>query len=234
YKEDKNEDKSVKNEKIQKICRNKCEKRAESCVLVLKSYQQAVDNPCITNKIAVNIRICPQLCIIEKKTGKAKVKQMKLTMITVGKLKEKYWLDAVKEYQKRISKYAKIELVEVADEKEPNNAGEKDLEQIKDKEAERILSKIKETQHVVTLEIHGKEYTSEKLAQEYQRWMNIGKSDVVFVIGGSNGIGDAVKKRSNQEISFGSLTYPHQMMKVMLLEQLFRVNKILRNEAYHK
>ncbi len=159
---------------------------------------------------------------------------MKLTIITVGKLKEKYWLDAVKEYQKRISKYAKIELIEVADEKEPNNAGEKDLEQIKDKEAERILSKVKETQNVVTLEIHGKEYTSEKLAQEYQRWMNIGKSDVVFVIGGSNGIGDAVKKRSNQEISFGSLTYPHQMMKVMLLEQLFRVNKILRNESYHK
>ena len=157
---------------------------------------------------------------------------MKLTVITVGKLKEKYWLDAVKEYQKRISKYAKIELIEVADEKEPNNA--KDLEQIKDKEAERILSKIKDTQHVVTMEINGKEYTSEKLANEYQRWMNIGKSDVVFVIGGSNGIGREVKKRSNQEISFGSLTYPHQMMKVMILEQLFRVNKILRNEAYHK
>ena len=84
------------------------------------------------------------------------------------------------------------------------------------------------------MEINGKEYTSEKLANEYQRWMNIGKSDVVFVIGGSNGIGDTVKKRSNQEISFGALTYPHQMMKVMLLEQLFRVNKILRNEAYHK
>lgn len=159
---------------------------------------------------------------------------MKLTVITVGKLKEKYWLDAVKEYQKRISKYAKIELIEVADEKEPNNASEKDLEQIKDKEAERILSKIKDTQHVVTMEINGKEYTSEKLANEYQRWMNIGKSDVVFVIGGSNGIGDTVNKRSNQEISFGALTYPHQMMKVMLLEQLFRVNKILRNEAYHK
>ena len=159
---------------------------------------------------------------------------MKLTVITVGKLKEKYWLDAVKEYQKRISKYAKIELIEVADEKEPNNASEKDLEQIKDKEAEKILSKIKDTQHVVTMEINGKEYTSEKLANEYQRWMNIGKSDVVFVIGGSNGIGDAVKKRSNQEISFGALTYPHQMMKVMLLEQLFRVNKILRNESYHK
>ena len=159
---------------------------------------------------------------------------MKLTMITVGKLKEKYWLDAVKEYKKRISKYAKIELIEVADEKEPNNASPKDLEQIKDKEAERILSKIKESQHVVTLEINGRQYTSEKLAEEYQRWMNTGKSDVVFVIGGSNGIGEAVKKRSNQEISFGTLTYPHQMMKVMMLEQLFRVNKILRNEAYHK
>lgn len=159
---------------------------------------------------------------------------MKLTVITVGKLKEKYWVDAVKEYKKRISKYAKIELIEVADEKEPNNASEKDIELIKDKEGERILSKIKDSQHVVTLEIEGKEYTSESLAKQYQTWMNTGKSDVIFVIGGSNGIGREVKKRSNQEISFGSLTYPHQMMKVMILEQLFRVNKILRNEAYHK
>lgn len=159
---------------------------------------------------------------------------MKLTVITVGKLKEKYWVDAVKEYKKRISKYAKIELIEVADEKEPNNASEKDIEMIKDKEGERILSKIKDSQHVVTLEIEGKEYTSESLAKQYQTWMNTGKSDVVFVIGGSNGIGREVKKRSNQEISFGSLTYPHQMMKVMILEQLFRVNKILRNEAYHR
>ena len=159
---------------------------------------------------------------------------MKLTVITVGKLKEKYWVDAVKEYKKRISKYAKIELIEVADEKEPNNASEKDIELIKDKEGERILSKIKDSQHVVTLEIEGKEYTSESLAKQYQTWMNTGKSDVVFVIGGSNGIGREMKKRSNQEISFGSLTYPHQMMKVMILEQLFRVNKILRNESYHK
>lgn len=159
---------------------------------------------------------------------------MKLTVITVGKLKEKYWVDAVKEYKKRISKYAKIELIEVADEKEPNNASEKDIEMIKDKEGERILSKIKDSQHVVTLEIEGKEYTSESLAKQYQTWMNTGKSDVVFVIGGSNGIGREVKKRSKQEISFGSLTYPHQMMKVMILEQLFRVNKILRNENYHK
>jgi len=159
---------------------------------------------------------------------------MKITLITVGKLKEKYWVQAVDEYKKRISKYAKIELVEVADEKEPNNASEKDIEQIKNKEAKRILSKIKDTQHVVTLEIHGKTYTSEKLAAEYQRWMNTGKSDVVYVIGGSNGLGEAVKKRSDQEISFGTLTYPHQMMKVMLMEQIFRVNKILRNEAYHR
>jgi len=159
---------------------------------------------------------------------------MKITLITVGKLKEKYWVQAVDEYKKRISKYAKIELIEVADEKEPNNASDKDIEITKDKEAERVLAKIKDNQHVVTLEIHGKTYTSEKLASEYQRWMNTGKSDVVFVIGGSNGLGEAVKKRSDQEISFGTLTYPHQMMKVMLMEQIFRVNKILRNENYHK
>ena len=149
---------------------------------------------------------------------------MKITLITVGKLKEKYWLAAVKEYEKRLSGYAK----------EPNNASAADIEILKDKEAERILSKIKDGQHVVTMEIDGKSYTSEALAKEYERWMNQGKSDVVFVIGGSNGIGEAVRKRSNQEISFGKLTFPHQMMKVFLLEQLFRVNKIIKNEPYHK
>lgn len=159
---------------------------------------------------------------------------MKLTIITVGKLKEKYWREAVKEYEKRLGKYASVTMMEVADEKEPNNASLKDLEMIKEKEAERILSKIKDNQYVVTLEIDGKEYTSEQLSTEYQRWKNTGKSNIVFVIGGSNGIGEDVKKRSNHEISFGKMTYPHQMMKVILLEQLFRVNKILNNESYHK
>jgi len=159
---------------------------------------------------------------------------MKITVITVGKLKEKYWKQAVEEYKKRISGYVKLELIEIPDEKEPNNAGDRDIEIIKEKEAQKILGKIKDMQHVVTLEIRGRAYTSEKLAEEYQKWMNTGKSDIVFIIGGSNGIGDSVKHRSNQEISFGSLTYPHQMMKVMLLEQIFRVNKIIRNESYHK
>ncbi|WP_411843104.1 23S rRNA (pseudouridine(1915)-N(3))-methyltransferase RlmH [Salinicoccus sp. HZC-1] len=159
---------------------------------------------------------------------------MKITLITVGKLKEKHWKQAVEEYKKRISGYAKLELVEIPDEKEPNNASKKDIDIIKEKEAQKILGKIKDTQYVVTLEIKGKAYSSESLAEEYQKWMNTGKSDVVFIIGGSNGIGESVKKRSNQEISFGSLTYPHQMMKVMLLEQIFRVNKIIKNEAYHR
>jgi len=95
---------------------------------------------------------------------------MKLTIITVGKLKEKYWCEAVKEYEKRLGKYASVTMMEVADEKEPNNASLKDLEIIKEKEAERILSKIKDNQYVVTLEIEGKEYTSEQLATEYQKW----------------------------------------------------------------
>src|SRR5699024_83531 len=133
---------------------------------------------------------------------------MKITVITVGKLKEKYWKQAVEEYRKRISGYAKLELIEMPDEKETNNAGDKDIENIKEKEAQKIHGKIKDMQHVVTLEIRGRAYTSEKLAEEYQKWMNTGKSDIVFIIGGSNGIGDSVKHRSNQEISFGSLTYP--------------------------
>ncbi|TVT28062.1 23S rRNA (pseudouridine(1915)-N(3))-methyltransferase RlmH [Salinicoccus cyprini] len=159
---------------------------------------------------------------------------MKITLITVGKLKEKYWQQAVDEYRKRLGAYAKLELVEVPDEKEPNNASEKDIENIKDKEAEKILGRVKDSQHVVTLEIHGKTYTSEQLASQYQQWMNTGKSDIVFIIGGSNGLGQAVKQRSNQEISFGTLTYPHQMMKVMLMEQIYRANKIIKNESYHK
>ncbi|WP_020007162.1 23S rRNA (pseudouridine(1915)-N(3))-methyltransferase RlmH [Salinicoccus albus] len=159
---------------------------------------------------------------------------MKVTVITVGKLKEKYWKEAVEEYSKRISGYAKLEMIEIPDEKEPNNASDKDIEIIKEKEAQKIISKIKDTQHVITLEIEGKKYTSEGLAEEYQKWMNTGKSDIVFIIGGSNGIGDSLKQRSDQEISFGALTYPHQLMKVMLLEQIFRVNKILKNETYHR
>lgn len=159
---------------------------------------------------------------------------MKVTLISVGKLKEKYWKQAVEEYRKRISGYAKLELIEIPDEKEPNNASAKDIEIIKEKEAEKILSKIKDNQHVITLEIKGKAFTSEGLADEYQKWMNTGRSDVVFIIGGSNGLGGTVRKRSDQAISFGALTYPHQMMKVMLLEQIFRVNKIIRNETYHR
>lgn len=159
---------------------------------------------------------------------------MKLTIITVGKLKEKYWRDAVKEYEKRLGKYASVTLIELADEKEPNNASARDIEIIKEKEATRILSKIKDNQYVVTLEIDGKTYTSEAFAKQYQQWKNTGKSNIVFVIGGSNGLATDVKKRSNHEISFGKMTYPHQMMKVILLEQLFRVNKILNNESYHK
>lgn len=159
---------------------------------------------------------------------------MKITLITVGKLKEKYWKDAVREYEKRLSGYAKVQLIEVADEKEPNNASAADIEIIKNKEAERISSKIKDTQFVVTLEIHGKELDSEQFATMYQGWMNTGKSDVVFVIGGSNGIGESVVKRSDAAISFGRMTYPHNMVKVMLLEQLFRVNKMIKGEAYHR
>lgn len=159
---------------------------------------------------------------------------MKITLITVGKLKEKYWISAVAEYEKRLSGYAKVNLIEVADEKEPNNASPADLEIIKDKEATRILSKIKDTQHVVTMEIDGRAFTSEGLAKEYQNWMTQGKSDVVFVIGGSNGLSESVRKRSNQAISFGKLTFPHQMMKVFLLEQLFRANKIITGGTYHR
>lgn len=159
---------------------------------------------------------------------------MKITIITVGKLKEKYWKMAVDEYVKRLGAYTKLELVEVADEKDSDNMSEKDIEIAKRKEAERILSKVKDDSFVYTLEILGKQLDSVQLSKEMEQKMNTGKSHLIFIIGGSNGLHQSVMDRSNYALSFSKMTFPHQMMKVILLEQVYRGFRIMKGQSYHK
>lgn len=159
---------------------------------------------------------------------------MKITILAVGKLKEKYWKQAISEYEKRLSAYSKIEIIEVPDEKAPENMSDKEIEQVKEKEGQRLLAKIKPQATVITLEIQGKMLSSEGLAEEMQRRMTQGQSDFVFAIGGSNGLHENVLQRSNYALSFSKMTFPHQMMRVVLIEQVYRAFKIMRGEAYHK
>ena len=159
---------------------------------------------------------------------------MKITILAVGKLKEKYWKQAIAEYEKRLGAYSKIEMIEVPDEKAPENMSDKGIEQVKEKEGQRLLAKIKPQATVITLEIQGKMLSSESLAKELQQRMTQGQSDFVFVIGGSNGLHQDVLNRSNYALSFSKMTFPHQMMRVVLIEQVYRAFKIMRGEAYHK
>ena len=159
---------------------------------------------------------------------------MKISVISVGKIKERYFVDAISEYTKRLSKYCQLIEVEVPDEKAPESLSDKEMIQIKDREGERILSKIKDNQYVITLEIRGKQLTSEELAAKVNQLGIEGQSDIVFVIGGSLGLSDAVMKRSNFALSFSKMTFPHQLMKVVLLEQVYRGFRIVRGEPYHK
>ena len=159
---------------------------------------------------------------------------MKITVISVGKLKEKYWRSAVEEYGKRLSRYGSLNLVEVADEKCPENAGEEDRRIIRKKEGDRIRAKLPEGAFVVTLEIGGKEMDSESFAAWIDRLPHQGHSHVVFIIGGSLGLDPELCAGSGLALSFGPMTFPHQLMKVLLLEQVYRAFRINRNEPYHK
>jgi len=159
---------------------------------------------------------------------------MKITLITVGKIKEKYLKDAIAEYSKRLSKYCKLEIIEVTDEKTPDNASETVEEQIRSKEGERILKHIKDDAYVITLEIKGKQLTSEELADKIETLGIQGTSHIIFVIGGSIGLGQEVLKRSDYGLSFSKMTFPHQLMRVILLEQVYRSYRIISNEPYHK
>lgn len=159
---------------------------------------------------------------------------MKITVIAVGKIKEKYFTGAIEEYSKRLSRYCKLELVEVADEKTPDGAGEALELQIKEREGERILQKMPENAWVVALAIEGKMLDSEELAAQMERWNVGGISHVVFVIGGSLGLSPAVLKRADYKLSFSKMTFPHQLMRVILLEQVYRSFRIQNHEPYHK
>ncbi|MFC4772825.1 23S rRNA (pseudouridine(1915)-N(3))-methyltransferase RlmH [Enterococcus hermanniensis] len=159
---------------------------------------------------------------------------MNIKIITVGKLKEKYLVQGINEYTKRLSKYCKISLIEVADEKAPEKLSEAEMIQVKEKEGERILAKIKEQEYVFALAINGKNPSSEEFAATLDSLQTSGKSQFVFVIGGSLGLSDQVLTRSNAKISFGKMTYPHQLMRLILVEQIYRTFRINNNEPYHK
>ena len=159
---------------------------------------------------------------------------MKITIVTVGKIKEKYLKDAIAEYSKRLSKYCKLEIIEVADEKTPDNASAVVEEQIRAREAERILKYVKEDAYVITLEIHGKQLTSEELADKIEKLGVQGTSHIMLIIGGSIGLGEEVLKRSDFALSFSKMTFPHQLMRVILLEQIYRSYRIISGEPYHK
>nr|WP_289038515.1 23S rRNA (pseudouridine(1915)-N(3))-methyltransferase RlmH [uncultured Allobacillus sp.] len=159
---------------------------------------------------------------------------MKITIVSVGKLKEKYLKQGIQEYLKRLSSYAKVEIIEVADEKAPENLSEAEEKQVKDKEGERILQAISPDTYVITLEIEGKMLSSEQLAKKMDQLATYGKSKVAFVIGGSLGISEAVQQRSDYAISFSKMTFPHQLMRLFLLEQIYRGFRINRGEPYHK
>lgn len=159
---------------------------------------------------------------------------MQIKIITVGKLKEKYLIQGINEYMKRMKSYAKIELIEVSDEKAPENLSAAEMIQVKEKEGERILAKTKEQDYVFALAINGKEYSSEGFAAAIDQLGIQGKSSLAFVIGGSLGLSEQVLNRSNAEISFGRMTYPHQLMRLILVEQVYRAFRINRGEPYHK
>lgn len=159
---------------------------------------------------------------------------MKITVITVGKIKEKYLKDAIAEYTKRLSKYCKLEIVEVADEKTPDHVSETVEDAIRAKEAERILKYVKDDAHIITLEIQGKQLTSEELAEKIEKLGVQGTSHIIFIIGGSIGIGEEVLQKSNFALSFSKMTFPHQLMRVILLEQIYRSYRIISGEPYHK
>jgi len=159
---------------------------------------------------------------------------MQITLITVGKVKEKFFVDAADEYIKRLSKYCKLTCIEVSDEKAPESLSEAQMVQIKDKEGDRILAKVKDSDYLITLEIDGRQMSSEGFAHTVEQLALSGKSSLAIVIGGSLGLSDAVKKRSQPALSFGKMTLPHQLMKVVLLEQVYRVFRIIKSEPYHK
>ena len=158
---------------------------------------------------------------------------MNINIVVVGSIKEKFYRDAIDEYAKRLSRYAKMSITEVKDEKTPANASTSEEDKIKQIEAERILSKFNNS-YVVVLAIDGKKYTSESFAKRMENYDILSKGNLTFVIGGSLGLHESVLKRADERLSFSDMTFPHQLMRVILLEQIYRAYRIRNNEPYHK
>ena len=159
---------------------------------------------------------------------------MKIKIVTVGKLKEKYLKDGIAEYAKRISRFATVEMIELADEKTPDRASDSENAKILDVEGNRILSKIGEREFVVVLAIEGKNLSSEEFSKQLEQASINGSSTLTFVIGGSLGLSNEVKKRANLSVSLGRLTLPHQLMRLVLVEQIYRAFTIQQGSPYHK
>ena len=159
---------------------------------------------------------------------------MKITILTVGKIKEKYLKDAIAEYAKRLSRYCKLQIVEVEDEKTPDGASAAMEDQIKEKEAVRLSKCLDEEAFLITLEIQGKMLDSESFSKTMEQICLRGKNHIQFVIGGSLGLHTSITERSDLALSFSKMTFPHQLMRVILLEQVYRSFRILNNEPYHK
>lgn len=159
---------------------------------------------------------------------------MKITVVCVGKLKEKYWKEAIQEYSKRLTKYCKLDIVELPDEKAPENLSKSEEQQVCKKEGERILKAIKQDAFVIALAVEGKMLSSEQLAEQIEKYTVEGVSHIVFIIGGSLGLSQEVIAAANKVISFSAMTFPHQMMRVILLEQIYRAMRIIKKEPYHK
>ena len=159
---------------------------------------------------------------------------MKITVLCVGKIKEKYFTSGIDEYAKRLSRYCKLEIIEVPDEKTPDNASENEELQIKAKEGDKLLKYIKDNAYVIALAIEGKMLTSEELSEKMGQLGINGDSNVVFVIGGSLGLDKRILDRADYKLSFSKMTFPHQMMRMVLLEQVYRGYRIMKGEPYHK
>lgn len=159
---------------------------------------------------------------------------MKITLITVGKIKEKFYVQAIDEYSKRLSRYCKLEIIEVADEKTPDHASDTVERQIKEKEGERILKALKDDSYVIALAIEGRMPDSEQLAAKIDHLGISGQSHITFIIGGSLGLSKEVLGRADEKLSFSAMTFPHQLMRVILLEQIYRSYRIIHHEPYHK
>ena len=159
---------------------------------------------------------------------------MNINVIGVGKIKEKYLKLGIDEFKKRLSKYCKLDIIELDDEKAPEKLSEKEMIMVKEKEGKKILSKIKDTSYVIALAIDGKNLSSEELADKMSDLAVRGNSNITFVIGGSLGLSDEVLDRADYKLSFSKMTFPHQLMRLILLEQVYRAYRINNNELYHK